>query len=476
MPMGYTGPPALTLSTAFTEWTADVPVIVLVVVLGAAYLAGMRRARRAGRPWPAGRAIAFCGLGLGFLVYATMSWIGVYQGVLFYARATQTVLLVLVVPLFLAMGRPLTLLSAAAPAAGRRVEKIVRSKLAVALTFPAVPTFALVAVPFVMYFTTWYTGAFHSDAIRELSYLALMASGYLYFWTFLRVDPVPKEYNRAISMWITAAQVVGDAFFGIAVIADQNLIALHYYQALHRPFGPTFATDQVLGGGVLWILGDFVGLPFLAAQFIHAMREDKAEAAVIDAELDARDASVAATRQEAREAAREAARQVTGRDPDPAVDALADEVEEAADRLWWQDDPRFTDRFRPSSLCPSVVAPDAEGPPGLVVLAERERVRLHGAPGGDVGVGGGIVGQHGDDRADRHGADLLGQHDDGDGALAAQGVDDDQRLRHSGRGRGRVRGRRDGSPRFPAAEPLPPHQSPQLCLVVTPTFSIVPGP
>jgi cytochrome c oxidase assembly factor CtaG len=174
----------------------------------------------------------------------------------------------------------------------------------------------------------------------------LLATGYLYFWTFLRVDQVPKNYNRAVSMWITAAQVVGDAFFGIAVIADQNLIALHYYQALHRPFGPTFATDQVLGGGVLWILGDFVGVPFLAAQFIHAMREDKAEAARIDAELDARDAATAATRQAAREAVRETVAQVTGRDPGTAVDALADEVEDAAERPWWEDDPRFANRFR----------------------------------------------------------------------------------------------------------------------------------
>jgi cytochrome c oxidase assembly factor CtaG len=348
MAMGYTGPPALTLTTAFTQWTADWPMIALVVVLGGGYLAGVRRVRRSVGTWPAGRAITFCGLGLGFLVYATMSWVGAYQGVLFYARATQTVLLVLVVPLFLAMGRPLTLLSAAAPTTGRRVEKIVRSKLAVALTFPAVPTFALIAVPFVMYFTTWYTAAFHSGPVRELTYLVLLATGYLYFWTFLRVDPVPKNYNRAVSMWITAAQVVGDAFFGIAVIADQNLIALHYYQALHRPFGPTFATDQVLGGGVLWILGDFVGVPFLAAQFIHAMREDKAEAARIDAELDARDAATAATRQAAREAARETMTQVTGRDPGATVDALADEVEDATERPWWEDDPRFANRFRPT--------------------------------------------------------------------------------------------------------------------------------
>src|SRR5579863_7764171 len=116
--MGYTGPEALTLATAFTQWRADVPVIAGVVILSGAYLAGMRRARANGQPWAAGRAIAFCGLGLGVLVYATMSWVGVYQGILFYARATQTVLLVLVVPLFLAMGKPLTLLAAAAPRVG----------------------------------------------------------------------------------------------------------------------------------------------------------------------------------------------------------------------------------------------------------------------------------------------------------------------------------------------------------------------
>ena len=327
--MRYTGPPELTLTTAFTQWTADLPVIALVVIAGGAYLGGVRTARRnapPGRPWPVGRSIAFCGLGLGFLVLATMSWIGVYQGILFYARAVQTVLLVLVVPLFLAMGKPLTLLSLAAPRLGRAAERIVHSKPAVALTFPAVTTLALVAVPFSLYFTGWYTATFSHAAVRELTYLALIVPGYLFFWTLLHIDPVPRQYNRAISMWITAAEVVGDAFFGIAVIADQNLLGGAYYQALHRPFGPSFATDQVIGGGVLWILGDFVGLPFLAVQFIHAMREDKAEAAAIDAELDAREAAV--------EAARD-----SNIPNDPVLSA-------DPERPWWENDPRFTERFK----------------------------------------------------------------------------------------------------------------------------------
>ena len=65
--------------------------------------------RRTGDGWPPGRAAAFCGGGLGVIVIATMSFLGVYQWVLFYVRAVQTVLLLLAAPLFLALGRPVSL-------------------------------------------------------------------------------------------------------------------------------------------------------------------------------------------------------------------------------------------------------------------------------------------------------------------------------------------------------------------------------
>ncbi len=272
------------MTRALTEWTLDPWMLALILLLGGAYLAGVHRIP----DWPVARPIWFCGLGLGFLIIATMSWVGVYQSVLFYARAVQTVLLVLVVPLFLALGRPVTLATAVFPRAGARLEAIIRSRPAKILTFPAITTFALVGVPFVMYFTSWYTAVFHSTTVRELTYLVLMVPGFVFFWTLLRVDQVPKAYPYAVSMWITGAEVIGDAFFGIAVIAYQSLIGGAYYHALARPWGPALATDQVIGGGVLWILGDLVGLPFLAAQLIHMMREDESDAARIDAELDAR--------------------------------------------------------------------------------------------------------------------------------------------------------------------------------------------
>src|SRR5499427_3313562 len=193
---------------------------------------------------------------------------------------------------------------------------IVRSRPARILTFPAITALVLVIVPFVLYFTPWYEAGLRSGTVRELTYLALLAPGVVFFWTLLRVDPVPKEYPYLVSLWVTGAEVVGDAVLGLAIIADQHLIAGSYYQALGRPWGPSLRADQVIGGGALWILGDLVGLPFLAAQFIQMIREDEQEAAQVDAELDAREAEGGA------------------------------EADAPADRPWWESDPRFVGRFQ----------------------------------------------------------------------------------------------------------------------------------
>ena len=333
----YSGPPKLTLARAFTEWRVDVPMLVLILLVLAWYLVSVRKVRRAGGQWGTGRTFAFIVLGLGFAAVATMAWPGVYESVLFYARATQTVLLVLVSPLFLAMGKPLTLLIVAYPRVGRPVEKAVRSRVAKVLMFPAIPTLLLVAVPMSMYFTSWYVHVFYSSTIREFTYLILMVPGYVFFWSLLRVDPVPKEYPYGVGMWIASAEIVGDAFFGIAVIADQTMLGAAHYHAVGYPYGPSLATSQVLGGGIIWILGDAVGLPFLAVQLIQMMREDKVEAAEIDAELDARDA--------AREAAREAARQAAGQAArEGAVNPAAADAEDT-ERPWWETDPRITNRY-----------------------------------------------------------------------------------------------------------------------------------
>jgi cytochrome c oxidase assembly factor CtaG len=328
---GYHGPPELTLARAVSSWVLDPWALAFILLLAAAYAIGVRRVRRAGQGWPVGRVVAFCGLGLGAAVLATMSFVGVYRPVLFYARATQTVLLLLVVPLFLALGRPLSLAIAALPTAGPRIERAIRSKTAKVALFPAITTLVLVVTPFLVYFTAWYGAGFHSAVVRELTYLVFLTPGFLFFWTLLRIDPVPRAYPYVVSLWISGAEVIGDAVLGLAIIADPNLIAAAYYHAVARPWGPSLATDQILGGGTIWVLGDIVGLPFLAAQLIQMIREDENDAKIIDAELDAADAALAA------------AAAATGTDdPGPGADQAA---RGTAQRPWWESDARFADRF-----------------------------------------------------------------------------------------------------------------------------------
>jgi len=327
---GYHGPPALTVPRAIWSWTFDPWAFGIVAVLGAGYLAAVRRLRQAGQTWPRARIIAFCVLGLGAVVLATMWWPGAYSGVLFYVRAAQTILLLLVAPMFLSLGRPLSLAIAALPGRhGQRLAGAIASRTARVLTFPAISTVTLVTVPFLVYFTPWYTAYFHSGPVRLLTYLALMAPGFVFFWTLVRVDPVPRAYPYLVSLWITITEVVGDAILGIAVAGDSHLIGGAYYHALARPWGPSLRFDQALGGGTLWVLGDLVGLPFLVAQLFHMIKEDEAEAAEVDAELDARDAQ------------RAAASAQTSPDATAATPAAAT----PDDRPWWESDPRFTERF-----------------------------------------------------------------------------------------------------------------------------------
>jgi cytochrome c oxidase assembly factor CtaG len=304
---------------------------VVLVTIGL-YLAGVRRVRRAGEPWSAWWAVSFLVGGVGLLLVATMSFVSVYQGILFSVRAAQTVLLLLVIPLFLALGRPISLALAALPRLRAGIETALGSRAARVLTFPAITALVLVIVPFLFYFTPWYRAGLDGGLVGELTHFALIAPGLVFFWTMLRVDPVPKAYPYLVSLWVTGAEVVGDAVLGIAVIADQHLIAGGFYHALARPWGPGLRTDQVVGGGVLWILGDVVGLPFLAAQLIQMISEDEEEAVRIDAELDAGETVLAAPGAAAGQTAGAGA--VDGGEP------------LSPNRPWWESDPRFTGRFR----------------------------------------------------------------------------------------------------------------------------------
>lgn len=190
----------------------------------------------------------------------------------------------------------------------------------------------------VLYFTPLYELTLRNGVASGLAGFVIALTGFVYFWTWFRIDPTPRQDSYAITLVITIIEMVGDAVLGLVVWLGP-LIALGYYVALARDWGPDLRTDQTLGAGALWIGGDVVGMPFVAIIFNRMAREDVQRAARIDAELDAAEA----------EGDAHTARTATDDDATAAPDSAPDDAPATSSgppRLWWEDHPELSQRFR----------------------------------------------------------------------------------------------------------------------------------
>lgn len=310
-------PPELTPERMLTSWTLDPLALVVVAALATAYWLGLRRLKARGQRWPAARVTAFFS-GLATIALVSMSFLGVYADTLFWVRAVQNTVLLMITPLLLALGAPLLLLSRSGPPRlAERVSAGIRSRPARVLTFPGVVTVLLVGVPFALYLTPLYELTLRSSVVDAVMHVVLVLAGFTYFWTRLRVDPTPRGDPHIVSFGISLAEVIFDGVLGL-VLWLGPLRAPHYYEALARTWGPSMRTDQIIAAGVVWIGGDLAGLPFLGALMRQWKRDDAEEAAEVDRELDAADTKDA------------------GRGDEPAAGSV----------LWWEDDPVLAERFR----------------------------------------------------------------------------------------------------------------------------------
>ena len=321
--VGYSGPPAWTLGRVFSDWQVE-PVVLALAVLGTAgYLFGVARIRRGGASWSFGRAFAFL-LGMALWVFTTCSGLGVYEKVLFTDRAVQAVVLLMVVPLLLAMGAPVTVLIEAAPERMReRLRAGLRGPVAQVLMFPLVSTVLLIVPPWLLYFSPWYRLSLTTTGFNILFHVAFVLFGLAYFWPRLQLDPVPRHYHPLLGITITVAEVIFDAALGFILVFGSNLLLPHYWETLNRPWGMSARTDQSWGGAVLWGLGDIAGVPFLVALIIRVVREERVRTAEVDAQLD-QEAEVRQERQRS--------------------EGVLAEPEDMM-RPWWLDDPNLAHRY-----------------------------------------------------------------------------------------------------------------------------------
>lgn len=309
--------PPLTLARVFTAWRLEPGVLVAAAVLTGGYGWGLRRRGRLvasalGR-WPRARTVAFLG-GVATVLLVGCSFLGVYSDALFWVRAVQNTVLLMVTPMLIALGAPIRLAADTLPPRVRApLSRALHSRVAQALTFPLVVTVVLVVPLLVLYLSPLYELTLRSAVASGVAGTVVAFTGFVYYWSRFRVDPTPRADSYLVTLWITIVEMIGDAVLGV-VLWLGPLVAAAWYAAQANGLDPR--VDQTIGAGILWIGGDLIGLPFILIVVNRMSREDDDHARVIDAELDA------------------------------AEEQAAQVHEEAPTRLWWENDPQLAERFR----------------------------------------------------------------------------------------------------------------------------------
>jgi cytochrome c oxidase assembly factor CtaG len=316
MALAYDGPPALTVSGAFSQWEVDRYLAVGIAVVAVLYVTGVVRMHRRGDEWSWLRTTSFLLGGLGTIVIATMSALGVYDDTLFTDHMIQHMMLSMVAPVFLALGAPVTLaLRTLRPGGRRTLLAVLHSRVARLVTWTPIAWAHFVLLPFVLYHTTWYAATLEHDGLHELLHVQILLAGCMFFWPLLGLDPLPGRLSYPARMLVTFLSLPFHAILGLSVMLQTSLIAGDYYRALGRPWGPSLSGDQYAGGGVLWATGDLVGLLFFGTLFFQWQRAEGRTAVREDRQRD----------------------RVERRTPVPLPEAAAP-VPAGTDRPWWEVD------------------------------------------------------------------------------------------------------------------------------------------
>ena len=279
-------PPAPTPGRLLTDWSVDVA-LVGVIVLAALYLTGVRRLDVRGRPWPVSRTITFAS-GLVVIVVATMSGLAAYDRVLFSMHVVQHVLLGMVGPILLVLGRPVTLaLQASNRPAQARLLAVLHSRPVRAVTNPVVAWALFAGTLVVLYFTGLYELSLRNGWVHAALHVHFVAVGVLFLAFVVGLDPIPGAMSFGARALFVFVLIPFHAFLGVALLGSNRVLAADWYRDVSRSWGASPLADQRTGAGILWVAGELFGVLAIAVVVRQWMQAEERKAARIDRRLDA---------------------------------------------------------------------------------------------------------------------------------------------------------------------------------------------
>lgn len=280
--MGYNLTEPLTPTNWLTLWRPELLYSVIALLLAAYYLHLVRRVPG----WSASRT-AWWLLGCASVVVTLSSRLGMHMPASYAAHMTVHMILSMVVPVFLVLGAPLTLVREAYPAGEFNprawAESFQRSNFVRVVTYPPVSLVQFIVFFYVMYlFLQLYELLISEHAGHVMMNGVFMVSGYFYFWELIGPDELPNRASAKVRLaWLWVSMPI-HLFMGVYLMQLNVIAAEGFYRSLELPWNPDLLADQKVGGGIGWASGSFPLLIVFGVLFRDWLREDRAETRALD--------------------------------------------------------------------------------------------------------------------------------------------------------------------------------------------------
>lgn len=289
---GYPDPGPPDSMSWLTSWQIDwlwLPVTVIAIVV---YIRWVLRLRARGDHWPLLRTISWI---LGWLVffYFTSGGPGVYGKVSFSWHMIEHMGVAMIAPLLMVPGAPITLALRALPARkdktlGPRelILATVHSSYLRVLANPVVASALFFFSLAIFYYSPLFELAMRTHTGHVLMMVHFLATGYMFTWVLIGVDPGPKRWPPIALLIVLLVTISFHAFFGVILTQSTELLAENFFGRLDLPWMPDPLADQRTGGAIAWGVGEAPTLVLAIGVAWQWMRSDSRETTRLDRRAD----------------------------------------------------------------------------------------------------------------------------------------------------------------------------------------------
>jgi cytochrome c oxidase assembly factor CtaG len=260
-----------------TKWQLDALAVAVLVILAALYLTGVALApSRSGARWPVRRTVSFL-LGLLVIAFATNGSIAVYDQVLFTAHMIGHLALVMVAPVLLIAGHPLSLALASSPPRRReRIAALARGRVVSLLTAPPVALASYTIVIVGSHLTGLMDDIMRHTWAGQVEHLVYVLVGCQFFVLVVGNEPIRWRLGTPARWLLLAIAMAVDTFTGIVLL--QGTRAVSMLSDPHVAVDPL--SDTRTGGAIMWFGGDAIMIAVmivLVADWLRRVDTSKAD-------------------------------------------------------------------------------------------------------------------------------------------------------------------------------------------------------